>query len=103
MFIVVARRLTWVVGCLVSVCVQLFDKSTPYDDDDKDADRIYQAVDDRMDGRRKRRYAGIPHLACTAGTPYASCSGCGKPLRIHTHHSTGQLDCVQLAEWFPPA
>jgi hypothetical protein len=61
-----APVLTWGVGLsLVSLCVQLFDKSTPYDDDDKDADRIYQAVDDRMDGRRKRRYAGPSFSMCT--------------------------------------
>jgi pre-mRNA-processing factor 6 len=33
----------------------LFGGETPYDDDDKEADKIYQAIDDRMDSRRKRR------------------------------------------------
>jgi len=33
----------------------LFGGETPYDDDDREADNIYQAIDDRMDSRRKRR------------------------------------------------
>lgn len=33
----------------------LFGGETPYDDDDREADKIYQAIDDRMDARRKRR------------------------------------------------
>lgn len=33
----------------------LFGKETPYDEDDQEADKIYGAVDDRMDSRRKRR------------------------------------------------
>lgn len=33
----------------------LFGGETPYDDDDREADKIYQAIDDRMDMRRKRR------------------------------------------------
>ena len=30
-------------------------QSTPYDDDDVEADRIYEAIDERMDSRHKRR------------------------------------------------
>jgi hypothetical protein len=37
------------------VGVQIFGGDTPYDDDDLEADKIYQAIDDRMDARRKRR------------------------------------------------
>ena len=33
---------------------KLFD-DTPYDADDKEADRVYQAVEERLDGRRKRQ------------------------------------------------
>ena len=32
----------------------LFGDSTPYENDDAEADRIYEAVDERMDSRRKR-------------------------------------------------
>lgn len=53
--IILKRDQGLTVTCWVGVCVQLFDSSTPYDEDDKDADRIYQAIDDRMDSRRKRR------------------------------------------------
>jgi hypothetical protein len=35
---------------------QLFGGDSPYEDDDREADKIYQAIDDRMDSRRKRRY-----------------------------------------------
>jgi len=35
---------------------QLFGGDSPYEDDDREADKIYQAIDDRMDARRKRRY-----------------------------------------------
>ncbi|EWM28197.1 pre-mrna-processing factor 6 [Nannochloropsis gaditana] len=34
---------------------QLFGGDSPYEDDDREADKIYQAIDDRMDSRRKRR------------------------------------------------
>ncbi|CAM9150782.1 unnamed protein product, partial [Ectocarpus fasciculatus] len=33
----------------------LFSAGTPYDEDDAEADRIYEAIDDRMDSQRKRR------------------------------------------------
>jgi pre-mRNA-processing factor 6 len=33
----------------------LFDASTPYDEEDREADEAYAAVDDAMDGRRRRR------------------------------------------------
>ena len=36
--------------------LQLFGGDSPYEDDDREADKIYQAIDDRMDARRKRRY-----------------------------------------------
>ena len=35
--------------------LQLFGGDSPYDDDDREADKIYQAIDDRMDSRRKRK------------------------------------------------
>mmetsp|Transcript_40439 Transcript_40439/g.41250 ORF Transcript_40439/g.41250 Transcript_40439/m.41250 type:complete len:969 (+) Transcript_40439:134-3040(+) len=34
---------------------KLFSRGTPYEEDDEEADIIYEAVDDRMDSRRKRR------------------------------------------------
>lgn len=33
----------------------LFTAGTPYDEDDAEADRIYEAIDERMDSQRKRR------------------------------------------------
>ena len=36
-------------------CRSLFDDSTPYGDDDKEADLIYQAVDEHLESRRKSR------------------------------------------------
>ena len=32
----------------------IFGDSTPYENDDAEADRVYEAVDERMDSRRKR-------------------------------------------------
>jgi len=34
---------------------KLFDATTPYDDDDEEADRIYGEIDDRMSGIKRRR------------------------------------------------
>jgi pre-mRNA-processing factor 6 len=34
---------------------RLFSRGTPYDEDDVEADKIYDAVDERMDSQRKRR------------------------------------------------
>ena len=34
---------------------KLFSSNTPYEEDDVEADRIYEAIDERMEGRRKRR------------------------------------------------
>ena len=34
---------------------KLFSRGTPYEEDDVEADLIYEAIDDRMDSRRKRR------------------------------------------------
>lgn len=33
----------------------LFGNDTPYEEDDAEADRVYEAIDERMDERRKRR------------------------------------------------
>jgi pre-mRNA-processing factor 6 len=33
----------------------MFSANTPYDEDDAEADRIYEAIDERMDSQRKRR------------------------------------------------
>eukprot|EP00604_Paraphysomonas_vestita_P003799 CAMPEP_0174823276 /NCGR_PEP_ID=MMETSP1107-20130205/23120_1 /TAXON_ID=36770 /ORGANISM="Paraphysomonas vestita, Strain GFlagA" /LENGTH=540 /DNA_ID=CAMNT_0016045225 /DNA_START=88 /DNA_END=1707 /DNA_ORIENTATION=+ len=34
---------------------RLFSRGTPYEEDDQEADRIYEAIDERMESRRKRR------------------------------------------------
>lgn len=41
---------------------QLFGGDSPYEDDDREADKIYQAIDDRMDARRKRRYVCVLYV-----------------------------------------
>jgi pre-mRNA-processing factor 6 len=33
---------------------RLFDEKSPYDDDDEEADKIYEAIDERMNAKRKR-------------------------------------------------
>ena len=41
---------------------QLFGGDAPYEDDDREADKIYQAIDDRMDARRKRRCVFVSYV-----------------------------------------
>eukprot|EP00727_Mastigamoeba_balamuthi_P007956 m51a1_g3781 putative pre-mrna-processing factor 6 (965) ;mRNA; r:158147-161220 len=49
----------------------LFDSSTPYDQEDREADDIYEGVDDRMDSRRKKRREQLEkeQLESTSGRP----------------------------------